>query len=126
MNTGGFGFSFGPGDDDDDDRRRDQSPFGTFGMGGADGSGGLGAMLNQFGQMLSGMGSTMNSREGSGPVNYAMAERIARQQIGQVTPVRQQDTTAVEEAVRLAELWLDDATELPTSSGKVVAWNAET
>lgn len=95
-------------------------------MGGADGSGGLGDMLNQFGQMLSGMGSTMNSPEGSGPVNYAMAERIARQQIGQVSPVRQQDTTAVEEAVRLAELWLDDATELPTSSGKVVAWNAET
>ncbi|WIM69095.1 zinc-dependent metalloprotease [Corynebacterium suedekumii] len=126
MNTGGFGFSFGPGDDDDDDRRRDQNPFGAFGMGGADGSGGLGDMLNQFGQMLSGMGSTMNSPEGSGPVNYAMAERIARQQIGQVTPVRQQDTTAVEEAVRLAELWLDDATELPTSSGKVVAWNAET
>ncbi|MDO5512255.1 zinc-dependent metalloprotease, partial [Corynebacterium sp.] len=125
MNTGGFGFSFGPGDDDDDKSRRDQNPFGPFGFGGADGSGGLGDMLNQFGQMLSGMGSTMNSPEGQGPVNYALAERIARQQIGQVAPVRDQDRAAVEEAARLAELWLDDTTQMPTAGGRVVAWNAE-
>jgi putative hydrolase len=126
MNTGGFGFSFGPGDDDDDDKsRREQNPFGPFSFGGADGSGGLGDMLSQFGQMLSGMGSSMNSPEGQGPVNYALAERIARQQIGQVSAVRAQDTSAVEEAVRLADLWLDGSTELPTSGGRVVAWNSE-
>ena len=125
MNTGGFGFSFGPGDDDDDKSRRDQNPFGPFGFGGADGSGGLGDMLSQFGQMLSGMGSSMNSPEGQGPVNYALAERIARQQIGQVAPVRDQDRAAVEEAARLAELWLDDTTQMPTAGGRVVAWNAE-
>src|SRR5690606_8829958 len=79
----------------------------------------------QFGQMLSGMGSSMSSPEGQGPVNYALAERIARQQIGQVSPVRDQETTAVEEAVRLADLWLDESTELPTSGGRVVAWNPE-
>lgn len=124
MNTGGFGFNFG-NNDDDEDPRGDQNPFGAFGFGGADSSGGLGDMLNQFGQMLSGMGSTMNSPESSGPVNFTLAERIARQQIGTPTPVRQQDITAVEEAVRLAELWLNDATQLPTSSGKIVAWNAE-
>ncbi len=124
MNTGGFGFSFNS-DDDDDDRRRDQNPFGAFGLGGADGSGGLGDLLNQFGQMLSGMGSSMNSPEGSGPVNYELAERIARQQIGSAAAVRPQDASAVEESVRLAELWLDDATMLPTSSGRVAAWNAE-
>lgn len=118
MNSNGFGFSLG-NDDNDDERRDNQNPFGGFG------SGGLGDMLNQFGQMLSGMGSSMNSPEGSGPVNYALAERIARQQIGQIEPVRDQDRKAVEESVRLAELWLDDATILPTSNGPVETWNAE-
>ena len=76
--SNGFGFSFPNNDDDDNDGRRDQNPFGAFG--GANG-GGLGDMLNQFGQMLSGMGSSMNSPENSGPVNYDMAKRIALQQI---------------------------------------------
>lgn len=118
MNSHGFGFSFG-NDDNDDERRDNQNPFGGFG------SGGLGDMLNQFGQMLSGMGSSMNSPEGSGPVNYALAERIARQQIGKIEPVREQDANAVTESVRLAELWLDDATILPTSDASVQTWNAE-
>lgn len=123
MNSNGFGFTFGNNDDDDNDRRRDnQNPFGGFGF---DGSGGLGDMLNQFGQMLSGMGSSMNSPESEGPVNYALAERIARQQIGNVQPVREQDTRAVEDSVRLAEMWLNDATILPASGGTVEAWNAE-
>lgn len=124
MNSNGFGFSFGNDDNDDDDgRRRDnQNPFGGFGF---DGGGGLGDMLNQFGQMISGMGSSMNSPDAAGPVNYALAERIARQQIGKVETIRPQDSTAVEESVRLAEMWLNDATILPTSSGQVAAWNAE-
>ncbi len=124
MNTGGFGFSFN-NDDDDDDGRRNQNPFGAFGLGGSGGGGGLGDMLNQFGQMLSGMGSSMSSPEGSGPVNYALAERIARQQIGSTSPVREQDVSAVGDSVRLAEMWLDEATTLPTSTGQAVAWNAE-
>ncbi|RNE48725.1 zinc-dependent metalloprotease [Corynebacterium alimapuense] len=124
MNSGGFGFNFG-NDDDDDDRRRDQNPFGAFGFGGANGSGGLGDMLNQFGQMLSGMGSSMNSSDSPDPVNYSLAQRIARQQIGQSAEVTQQELTAVQEATRLADLWLDDATDLSTASGRVVAWNAE-
>ncbi|MCK7637741.1 zinc-dependent metalloprotease [Corynebacterium pygosceleis] len=129
MNNHGFGFR--PGNDDDDDRNDGQGNFGFFsfgpGMGGGNaGGGGLGDMLNQFGQMLSGMGSSMNSPDGQGAVNYALAERIARQQIGRVQPVPGNQVTAVTDAVRLAELWLDDATELPTSSGRVEAWNAET
>ncbi|MBS5998730.1 zinc-dependent metalloprotease, partial [Corynebacterium sp.] len=87
--------------------------------------GGLGDMLNQFGQMLSGMGSSMNSPENSGPVNYDMAKRIALQQISQSKPVSADDTKAVEESVRLAELWLDDATYLPTASGTAKAWDSK-
>lgn len=120
--SNGFGFSFPNNDDDDNDGRRDQNPFGAFG--GANG-GGLGDMLNQFGQMLSGMGSSMNSPENSGPVNYDMAKRIALQQISQSKPVSADDTKAVEESVRLAELWLDDATYLPTASGTAKAWDSK-
>ena len=120
--SNGFGFSFPNNDDDDNDGRRDQNPFGAFG--GANG-GGLGDMLNQFGQMLSGMGSSMNSPENSGPVNYDMAKRIALQQISQSKAVSADDTKAVEESVRLAELWLDDATYLPTASGTAKAWDSK-
>ena len=120
--SNGFGFSFPNNDDDDNDGRRDQNPFGAFG--GANG-GGLGDMLNQFGQMLSGMGSSMNSPENSGPVNYDMAKRIALQQISQSKGVSADDAKAVEESVRLAELWLDDATYLPTASGTTKAWDSK-
>lgn len=124
--SNGFGFSFNS-DDDDEDRRRDQNqnPFGAFGFGtGGAAGGGLGDILNQFGQMLSGMGSSMNSGEGAGAVNYDLAARIARQQIGRTEPVRGQDQSAIAESVRLAELWLDDATTLPAVNGTVAAWNS--
>ncbi|MDO5508524.1 MAG: zinc-dependent metalloprotease, partial [Corynebacterium casei] len=118
--SNGFGFSFN--NDDDDENNRNNNPFG-FNFGGA-GGGGLGDMLNQFGAMLSGMGSSMNSPEGSGPVNYEMAERIARQQLGSEKTISAEDTRAVEESVRLAELWLDEHTPLPTASASTEAWNA--
>ena len=102
--TNGFGFSFptsGNGDDDDDRNHNGRSG----------GPGGLGDMLNQFGQMLSGMGSSMNNSNDDSPVNYDMAKRIAGQQIKSASKISTQDTTAVEEATRLAELWLDDVTD---------------
>ena len=66
----------------------------------------------------------MSSPEGSGPVNYDLAKRIAQQQISGDKEVNEKDRTAVQESVRLAELWLDDATLLPTASGSVTAWNS--
>ncbi len=131
MNSNGFGFNFPNNDDDDNDRNRNNNdPFGFFGggaggFGGGLGGGGLGDILNQFGQMLSGMGDSMNSPEAGGPVNYELAARIARQQIGRVPELKQSDRDAVAESLRLAELWLDDATQLPTSGHRAEAWNAE-
>ncbi|MEK0371390.1 zinc-dependent metalloprotease [Corynebacterium mastitidis] len=120
MNNGGFGFSFGNGDDDENKRRGDQ-PFGAFGF-----SGGLGDILNQFGQMLSGMGSSMNSPEGAGPVNYDLAQRIARQQLGGSDQgVGKKESEAVAESVRLADLWLNDATMLPAAQSTVASWTPE-
>ncbi|MCF4006099.1 zinc-dependent metalloprotease [Corynebacterium uropygiale] len=126
MSTHGFGFSFGNNDDDDDRENRDnqnQNPFGAFGFSGG-GSGGLGDILNQFGHMLSGMGASLNSQKEGEPVNYDMAERIARQQTEHSPSVSPQQRAAVIDSVRLAELWLDDVTELPTAEGSVEAWNA--
>ena len=106
----GFNFGFGKRDDGNDDNN--------------DFSGGIGDFLNDLGQMLSGLGSSMNSSDGES-VNYSMTERIARQQIGaQDAPITNTDQQQVQDAVRIVELWLDDATYLPASENKVVAWNA--
>ncbi|KFG73812.1 zinc-dependent metalloprotease [Streptomyces mutabilis] len=147
-----FGFGLPPEEPDDGDegKKKDQqsgggqgpaSPFG-FGMPGAGGLGGpggpgadnpfaamfgsmnpndLGAAFQQLGQML--------SYEG-GPVNWDMAKQIARQTVAQGTPDGTKDASvgpaernAVQEAVRLADLWLDDATALPSGAGTSVAWS---
>ncbi|QGU02652.1 hypothetical protein CKALI_08985 [Corynebacterium kalinowskii] len=84
--------------------------------------GNFGDFFNQLGKMFGGGFEAGGSSE---PVNYELAERIAKQQIGKVTPVGPQETSAVTDTVRLADMWLDDATVLPSSEGTVSAWNAE-
>ncbi|MFE0801543.1 zinc-dependent metalloprotease [Streptomyces sp. NPDC058812] len=143
-----FGFGLPPEEPDDGDegKKKDQQggggqgPANPFGFGpGAGGLGGpgadnpfaamfgsmnpndLGAAFQQLGQML--------SYEG-GPVNWDMAKQIARQTVSQGTPDGTKDASvgpaernAVQEAVRLADLWLDDATALPSGAGTAVAWS---
>ena len=93
---------------------------GGFTVSGSSGQSGLGDILSQCGTMLSGMGSSRNSPDAKGPINFAMADKIARQTIKQSnpTPVRQSDKKAVEDSTNLVELWLSNATILP-SNGKV-------
>ena len=110
----------GPGSDDDDDPGRDPArrpgddPFSAMfsSMGTQD----LGGLFQQLGRFL--------SYEG-GPVNWDLARDMARQ-----TVVAQKDRSitdgeraAVRDAVRLAELWLDDATTLPSTSTEAEAWS---
>ncbi|GAC56370.1 hypothetical protein GOHSU_05_00090 [Gordonia hirsuta DSM 44140 = NBRC 16056] len=135
-----FGFSSSDGRDDDDDRaRRDDpsagrpadpfggaNPFDPSAMfGGGGGAGGafdpsmLGQMFTQLGQMFSGMGAPGG---GSGPVDYELATRLARQQIGDFRPMLASEEQAVTDAVRLAELWLDDRTTLPAALTTTHAW----
>ncbi len=135
-----FGFSASG----DDDKRRDadenkgtpgpggpggpQDPFG-FALGGEgfnpqgfDPSA-LGQMFSQLGNMFSGMGAGMSgSSKDSGPVNYQVAANLARQQIGSFTPVLEKENKAVADAVRLADVWLDDVTTLPGGVSKAIAW----
>ena len=140
------GFGFGPNDNDDDRDRDDNSgpggaggPFGFFGMpfGGfgsfgqpGGGSGGdnrqpnLGDIFNQFGQMFSGMGQQF-AQANSGPVNHDMAERVARQRLGSPAPIRDSVREALTDSLRLAEIWLDDATTLPSGANRVEAWHSQ-
>ncbi|MGV9680950.1 zinc-dependent metalloprotease [Nocardia sp. NPDC003482] len=123
-------FGFSNRDDDDDRKKRDESsgagannPFGGFSIGGS-GAGfdpsQLGQMLTSLGQMFSNMGQPGSQ---SGPVNYDVAKRLARQQLGAaITPVSAGAERAVTDAAHLAELWLDAATTLPTGATKTAAW----
>ncbi|MGW5436700.1 zinc-dependent metalloprotease [Nocardia asteroides] len=127
-------FGFSNRDDDGSGKRRDEANgpggndpfgFGAAGAGGFDPSQ-LGQMLTQLGQMISGMGqATGPGGANAGPVNYDVAKRLARQQLGaSVAPISAQTSSAVTDAAHLAELWLDGATVLPAGATKTVAWTA--
>ncbi|GAD86841.1 zinc-dependent metalloprotease [Nocardia asteroides NBRC 15531] len=127
-------FGFSNRDDDESGKRRDEANgpggndpfgFGAAGAGGFDPSQ-LGQMLTQLGQMISGMGqATGPGGANAGPVNYDVAKRLARQQLGaSVAPISAQTSSAVTDAAHLAELWLDGATVLPAGATKTVAWTA--
>ncbi|MGV9411844.1 zinc-dependent metalloprotease [Nocardia sp. NPDC003693] len=141
MSDSSFGFS---NRDDDPERKPGDgsggsganNPFG-FGPGGFDPSqfggafdpskpgGGfdpsqLGQMLSQLGQMFTSMSQPGAN---SGPVNYDLAKRLARQQLGAtVAPISAGAQSAVTDATHLAELWLDAATTLPAGATRSVAW----
>jgi putative hydrolase len=98
-----------------------QNPFG-FGLGGPGGGPGGGSpnqfadALRQFADMLSYSG---------GPVNWELAKNLARQTIAAKgdPSVLSNERTAVTDAVRLADLWLDDVTTFPSGIRKIEAWS---
>ncbi|WP_031068717.1 zinc-dependent metalloprotease [Streptomyces sp. NRRL WC-3742] len=117
------------------------NPFGAiFGLPGAPGAGGAGGD-NPFAAMFGGLGpgdlgaafqqlGQMLSFEG-GPVNWELATNIARQTVvaepaegkSKDRSVSAAERSAVAEAVRLADLWLDGSTEFPSGAGTAVAWS---
>ncbi len=116
-----FGFS---NSDDDPDRDKNKNSGQGDPFGGAFDPSALGQMLSQFGQMLSGMGGAMASGDASGgPVNYDVAKKLARQAIGNSSPVTRGSAEAAADATRLAELWLDPVTTLPAGATRTVAWS---
>ncbi len=127
-------FGFGPsdrGDDRDRPERRDgpEDPFGLGnlpgGMGGPGGPAGfdvsqLGQMFTQLGQMLS-----QAQAGGSGPVNYDLAAQLAHQQLAATTSsLTGAQRAAVSDSVKLAELWLDPATDFPAGATEAKGWSA--
>jgi putative hydrolase len=110
-------FGFGQGGNEPDDGGGDDpaaNPFAALFGGGSPQD--MAATFQRLGQLL--------SYEG-GPVNWDLARDVARQAAAQgadPTPTAAQ-RHAVEEAVRLADVWLDPVTTLPGSGGTAVAWS---
>ncbi|MFI5100438.1 MAG: zinc-dependent metalloprotease [Actinomycetes bacterium] len=113
-----FGFGPGSGDDDEGDEPAGgadaANPFAAL-FGGSSPAD-MGSAFARLGQLL--------SYEG-GPVNWDLARDVARQTAaegGDPTPSAA-DRRAVDEAVRLAEVWLDPVTALPAGGGTAQAWS---
>src|SRR5579871_3190803 len=110
-------FGFGPPDKPDDQ--------GGEGSAGAGGQGPFGAMgnpqqfadaLRQFADLLSYQG---------GPVNWDLAKNVARHAIAAVgdPSVLDAQRREITDAIRLADLWLDEATTFPSGIRKIEAWS---
>jgi putative hydrolase len=111
----GFGPPGRPGDDNP--QPGDQGPAGPLGpFGGAGGTNDLAAAFRQFADMLSYSG---------GPVNWELAKNLARHAIAAKgdPSVLANERAAVTDAIRLADLWLDDVTEFPSGIRKIEAWS---
>ena len=103
-------FGFTPSDPDD--KGQPQNPFNM---------GDLGSALSQLGAMLQGMSNNPDP----GAVNWSAATDVARKTIAANGDpvVADAQRRAVEEAVRLADLWLDPATEFPSTGAGARAWS---
>jgi putative hydrolase len=68
---------------------------------------------------------TMMSTAGDGPVNWTLATNIARQTVAAAgdSSVGGADRRAVEETLRLADLWLDPVTSLTSAGAKALTWS---
>jgi putative hydrolase len=95
------------------------SPFGFALPGGSDGPNPndpaqLQAFLSQIQQML--------ANPGTGPVNWDLARQVAQGQLREDPAVASPARAAVEEALRLADLWLEPESSLPSGIRSVEAW----
>jgi putative hydrolase len=57
-----------------------------------------------------------------GPVNWDLAKQLAVSSLGGSSIVSPADRVGVAEAVRLADLWLNDATDLPSGVQNIESW----
>src|SRR3954453_8885946 len=67
----------------------------------------------------------MFAAPGSGPVNWDLARQVAASQLSATgdPSVNMYEQHAVSEALRLADLWLDPASALPSGIRAAAAWN---
>lgn len=100
-------------------------PFGFSGGGSADSGGSSGGGNDPFGF---GGGNLFRELENllswqGGPVNWNMARQVAEQSLGEADqPITDGERTAVREAGRLADHWLDEHTTLPGVGTEMAAW----
>jgi putative hydrolase len=119
----GFGPPGRPGDDNPGGGQGSggQGPF-PFGFGAPGGPGG-GANPNQFADALRQFADLLSYS--GGPVNWELAKNLARQAVATKgdPSVLSNERAAVTDAVRLADLWLDDVTTFPSGIRKIEAWS---
>ncbi|MCV7409253.1 zinc-dependent metalloprotease [Mycobacterium florentinum] len=125
-----FGFSHGEDPERDKHGKKNpesgsgpSDPLGAFGMGGDFSMGDLGQIFTQLGQMFSNAGTGPAGGTPSGPVNYDLARQVASSSIGFVAPIPAATNSAIADAVRLADTWLDGVTALPAGTSKSVGWS---
>jgi putative hydrolase len=114
-------FGFNRPDDGDDDKSRQNQPEDPFGaLGGAGDMRQFAEMLHRFADMLSGAGQS-----GEGPLNWDMAKSIARHTVAEQgdPSVVEVERRQVQDALRLADLWLDAGTTLPAGIRTPQAWS---
>lgn len=121
-------FGFSSGDDPDREKREKNDPNSgagnnPFGFGGDFDMANLGQLFTRLGEMFGGVGSAMSSGKDAGPVNYDLARQVATSSIGFVAPIPATTTSAIADAVHLAETWLNGATALPEGTSRAVAWS---
>ena len=78
----------------------------------------LTAMIGQVQRMLATPGD-------GGPVNWALATDMARQAVAEHgdSSIGAAERRAVEDAVRLADVWLEERTTLPSATTRALAWS---
>ena len=122
-------FGFGPPGDRDPDRREgsggDPAGGDPFGLGALfGGMAGGGSPEDVLGKMplFAELQRLMNWS--GGPVNWDLAKQSAISQLAAGhQPASDAERTAVAEALRLADLWLDQVTELPSGIERTAAWS---
>lgn len=72
------------------------------------------AFLAQLQQML--------ANPSSGPVNWDLARQVAQSQLREDPPVASPQKAAIEEALRLADLWLDPQSSFSSGIRSIEAW----
>lgn len=101
---------FGFGKPNDENNGDDSSPNNPFGFGGD-----IGDALHRFADLMSWQG---------GPVNWDLAKDVARQAAAPGDrSVVEAERSAVTDAIRLAELWLDPATSFSSATTSARAWS---
>ena len=97
-----FGFGTGPSGDDDSNRDQQADMF---------------AQMPFFAELQKLMSWT------GGPVNWDLAKQLAVQTLaGNNAAVTPADRSAIADALRLADHWLDDVTDLPSGVTSVESW----
>src|SRR5215467_8864593 len=116
-------FGFGLPEQPDDPERSGGAGSGGGGSGGPLGPGGPFGDPQQLAEALRQVADLMSYQ--GGPVNWDLAKNAARQAIAAHgdPSVLDNQRTAVVEAVRLADLWLEDATWMPSGIRSIQAWS---